>query len=237
MHREREKTNFWESENKWLKPLELQTCMVTVREISAKDELIVAENITGLQNQLGTLLLPHRLSLQMRERIQRAKYSPVAVLFDSEGRVHHMVLGGKCFLTMMDVWKNVYTLKPFQTEILEFDRTTYTLVTAPQNSTRFTLPRNCIDKLENWVPFGTYLIEHDDEGRVFRISQSETNTMIPVGFYWDSRFLTDPFSLINDPTKTKLKRVPQIMKRFTEPLEEVQEIEIENDYPDFGMIV
>lgn len=244
MYREREKSNFWESENKWLKPLQLQTCMVKVREISAKDELIVEENIQGLQNQLGTLLLPHRLSSDMRERIERAKYNPVAILFDSEGRVHQLVLDEKYFLTIMDVWKNVYVLRdPFFAEIVQFDRGTQTLVTFPHNSTRFTIPRACLNKLENWVPSGTYAIEHDDEGRVFRISQQETNIMLPIGSYWDTRFFVDPLSQIRDPNKPQLRRTPKIMRRLPERDEEesgeelVQEIEIENDYPDFGMII
>ena len=232
MIRERERTKFLQSENKWLQPLQLQSGMVTIREISVRDELIVSEQIEGLRNQYGTLLLPHGLTSEMKERIERNKQLPASVLFDSEGRVHHLVLAGKYFMMMMDVWKNVYVLKKVETEILDFDRRTFTLVTVFQNSTRFTMPHKCLDDLEGWVPQGMYLIEYDDDGRVWRISQPAPHfganaTILPVGLRWDSRFLTDPFSLIDRPAP-QLRRVPRIQKR-----EDVQEIEVEEP----GMVI
>lgn len=231
MFSEKEKTKFLQSENKWPKPLVLQSGMVTVREISVRDELIVVENIQGLNNRLGSLLLPHSLTRQMRERIERNKNFPVSVLFDSEGRVHQLVLGGKYFLMMMDVWKNVYVLKHVETTIEEFDRETCTLKTIFINATRFQLPRECLGDLEGWTPQGIYRIEYDDEGRVFRIYQPSQyfggpETNLPVGLRWDTRFFSDPFSLLTQPKP--LKRIPHIIHRREEATEEII-IEEKND--------
>lgn len=219
------------SQNQWHEQPQLASATVQIHGISdeGRDELLVNPIPPGIQNQYGTLLLPHELCEEHRGIIMRGRWNPAIVIYDSCGRVHQLVLDGKCFLILMDQWKVTKILKSMHTDILHIDFTTSTLQTTGRELNRFRLPRDCLNELRGWQPQGTFQIEYDGGNRVFRISQPEQGLLLEVGLAWDSRFLINEMTLV----KTYIPKARTIVRRDVEPLpqkeEFVETIEIEND--------
>lgn len=213
MFLQREKVKFFESTNQWPTPLKLSTAVIHILGIGQRDELLIQEDLGNLNNSYKKLLLPHELSETYREKIGFSKRKESIVIYDAEGRVHQLVLRNSLFIIMSDLWKITRHLKKINTGILKFDKDTCTLDTVFREGQRFTLPRDALDNLVEWKPIGNYDIEYDDEWRVFNIFQpaseieGKPETKIPVGYFWDRRFLFDPFSLIIVPRQRKNREI------------------------------
>ena len=145
-----------------------------------------------VNNPLGRLLLPDSTPQTMLQLIQENGQKSVMLHYDTEGRVHQLILDNCLFLVLMDLWapsllkEEILRVKSVSHE----EHRIFLMQTFPERLLR--LPAYIPQEFSHFTkwkpPQGTYSICSDQWGRVFSIrGTGNDTTYIVLDHLWNSR--------------------------------------------------